>query len=343
MLGLDPDGTPDIPITGLATLEKAGPSQISFYTNRRFHQALARTGAGAVILRAEDAGGCAVPVLISANPYATYAHLSQLFAPKPAGSIGVHPSAVVDSSAQLAPDAVIGPHAVIGAGTVIGARARIAANTVIGRNCVIGADTQLMPNVTLYDGVHLGSRVLVHAAAVIGGDGFGFATEDNEHHKIAQLGGVVIGDDVEIGAGTTIDRGALDDTVIEQGVKIDNQVQIAHNVRVGAHTIICGCSAIAGSSVIGKNCIIAGAVGVINHVSICDKVTVTAMSLVNQSITEPGIYSSGTGLSDTASWRKNIVRFRQLDEFSRRLHMLESAGPGKSSKSSKSSKPGKPE
>jgi UDP-3-O-[3-hydroxymyristoyl] glucosamine N-acyltransferase len=323
MLGLQLSGSPDLQITGLATLEKAGPSQISFYTNRRFHQAFLRTRAAAVILRAEDAGTCPVPALISKNPYAAYARLSQLFAPAPSGATGIHPSAVVDGSARIAPDASIGPHVVIGAGTSIGARVRVGANSVIGRSCVIEADSQLMPNVTLYDGVRLGSRVLVHAAAVIGGDGFGFATEDDEHHKIAQLGGVVIGDDVEIGAGTTIDRGALDDTVIEQGVKIDNQVQIAHNVRVGANTIICGCSAIAGSSVVGKNCIIAGAVGVINHISICDKVTVTAMSLVNQSITEPGVYSSGTGLSDTASWRKNIVRFRQLDDFWKRLQSLE--------------------
>jgi UDP-3-O-[3-hydroxymyristoyl] glucosamine N-acyltransferase len=329
LLGLELNGVPDISITGLATLERAGPSQISFYSNKRFHQALARTSAAAVILRREDADVCPVPVLVAANPYAAYARLSQLFAPKPAGSPGVHASAVVDASAQIAADASIGPHVVIGAGTIVGARTRIGANSVIGRSCVIGEDSQLMANVTFYDGVRVGNRVLVHSAAVVGGDGFGFATEGEGHHKIAQLGGVAIGDDVEIGAGTTIDRGALDDTVIEAGVKIDNQVQIAHNVRVGANTIICGCSAIAGSSVIGKNCIIAGAVGVINHVSICDKVTVTAMSLVNQSITEPGVYSSGTGLSDTASWRKNIVRFKQLDVLWKRLQSLEKE-PGKS-------------
>jgi UDP-3-O-[3-hydroxymyristoyl] glucosamine N-acyltransferase len=163
----------------------------------------------------------------------------------------------------------------------------------------------------------------VHSGAVIGSDGFGFAFDGSRYHKIAQLGGVVLGADVEVGAGSSIDRGALEDTVIGDGVKIDNQVQIAHNVRIGANTIVCGCSAIAGSSVIGKNCIIAGGVGVINHVTICDGVTVTAMSLVNQSITRPGVYSSGTGLSDSASWKKNIVRFRQLDEIWKRLLRLE--------------------
>lgn len=323
LLGLEPNGVPDIAITGLATLEKAGPTQISFYSNKRFNQALTRTAAAAVILHAEDASACPVPVLVVENPYVAYARLSHVFAPEPADKPGSHTTAIIDSSARVAKDASIGPHVVIGAGTVIGERVRIGANCVIGRDCKIGPDSQLLANVTLYDGVRLGHRVLIHAAAVVGSDGFGFATEGEGHYKIAQLGGVDIGDDVEIGAGTTIDRGALDDTVIEAGVKIDNQVQIAHNVRIGANTIICGCSAIAGSSVIGKNCIIAGAVGIINHVSICDKVTVTAMSLVNQSITEPGVYSSGTGLSDSTSWRKNIVRFRQLDELWKRLQLLE--------------------
>ncbi len=325
LLGLELSGASDVSITGLATLEKAGPSQISFYSNKRFHQALTQTRAAAVILRDGDAGSCPVPTLVTANPYAAYARLSQLFAPAPAGAPGRHATAVVDPSARVAADASIGAHVVIGAAAVIGARVRIGANSVIGRACVLGEDSQLMANVTLYDGVSIGRRVLIHSAAVVGGDGFGFATEGEGHHKIAQLGGVNIGDDVEIGAGTTIDRGALDDTVIEAGVKIDNQVQIAHNVRIGANTIICGCSAIAGSSVIGKNCISAGAVGVINHVTICDRVTVTAMSLVNQSITEPGVYSSGTGLSDTASWRKNIVRFKQLDVLWKRLQQLEKA------------------
>lgn len=322
-LGLELNGAPDIAITGLATLENAGPAEITFYSNKRFHKALTRTRAGAVILRAEDARACPVPALISRNPYASYARLSQLFAQGPAPVPGIHATALVDPSARIAADASVGPHVVIGAGTVVGSRVRIGANSVVGHSCNLGNDSRLMANVTLYDGVWLGSRVLVHSAVVIGADGFGFATDGEGHHKIAQLGGVRIGDDVEIGAGTTIDRGALDDTVVEAGVKIDNQVQIAHNVRVGANTIICGCSAIAGSSVIGKNCIIAGAVGVINHVTICDKVTVTAMSLVNQSITEPGVYSSGTGLSDTTSWRKSIVRFRQLDDIWKRLQQLE--------------------
>lgn len=323
LLGLELNGAPDVTITGLATLEKAGPHELAFYTNKRFHQALKQTRAGAVILRAEDASVCPVATLVAANPYAAYAQVSQLFAPPVGAAAGRHPSAVVAASADIAADVALGPHVVIGEGTVIGAGAVVGANCVIGSNCRLGAGSRLHPNVTLYDDVRLGSGVLVHSGCVLGGDGFGFAADGDRYRKIAQLGGVLIGDDVEIGAGTTIDRGALDDTVIGDGVKIDNQVQIAHNVTVGSNTIICGCSAIAGSSVIGKNCIIAGAVGIINHVTICDRVTVTAMSLVNQSITEPGVYSSGTGLSDTASWRKNIVRFRQLDELWKRLLRLE--------------------
>jgi UDP-3-O-[3-hydroxymyristoyl] glucosamine N-acyltransferase len=323
LLGLELSGAPEVQITGIATLEKAEPGQLSFYHNPLYHPDLLRTRASAVILRAEDAPSCPAACLLSPNPYAAYAMVSSLFIRPERSEQGVHGSAVVDPSASLPADVMLGPHVVVGAGTSIEADVQIGANTVIGKNCRIGAGTRIHANVTLYDDVSIGCRAIVHSGAVLGSDGFGFAPAGERYLKIAQLGGVRIGDDVEIGAATTIDRGALDDTVIEDGVKIDNQVQIAHNVRVGANTILCGCSAIAGSSVIGKNCIIAGAVGIINHVTLCDGVTVTAMSLVNRSITEPGVYSSGTGLSDSSSWKKNIVRFRQLDEIWRRLVRLE--------------------
>jgi UDP-3-O-[3-hydroxymyristoyl] glucosamine N-acyltransferase len=323
LLGLELQGRADIRITGIATLAVAGPEQLSFYHNQRYFQDLAATRAAAVILRADAVSSCAVPKLIADNPYAAYARVSALFAFREDARPGVHPTAVIDPSAIVAPSASVGPHVVIGPRARIGAGCRLSANTVIGADCMLEEGCWLSPNVTLYHGVHLGKRVRIHGAAVLGSDGFGFAAEGGRHVKIEQLGGVSIGDDVEIGAGTTIDRGALQDTVIEEGVKIDNQVQIAHNVRIGSHSIICGCSAIAGSSVIGKNCIIAGAVGVINHVRICDGVTVTAMSLVNQSITEPGVYSSGTGLDKAGNWKKSIVRFRQLDDIWRRLLRLE--------------------
>lgn len=323
LLGLELQGRADIQITGIATLAAAGPGQISFYHNQRYFQDLAGTRAAAVILRADAAPSCSAAKLIANNPYAAYARASALFAFRDAAEPGIHATAVVDPSALVADSASLGPNVVIGPRARIGARCRISANCVIAADSIVGDDCSLSPNVTLYHGVRLGQRVRVHSAVVIGSDGFGFAPDGGGHIKIEQLGGVCIGDDVEIGAGTTIDRGALDDTVIGEGVKIDNQVQIAHNVQIGAHSVICGCSAIAGSSVIGKNCIIAGAVGVINHVRICDGVTVTAMSLVNQSITEPGVYSSGTGLDKAGNWKKSIVRFRQLDDIWRRLLRLE--------------------
>jgi UDP-3-O-[3-hydroxymyristoyl] glucosamine N-acyltransferase len=266
---------------------------------------------------------CPTACLVAANPYLAYAKASMLFSPIPPERTGTHASAQVHATATISKSASVAANVVVGANTFIGDNVRIGANSVIGSACHIADATQLYPNVIFYDGVKIGKRGIVHSGAVIGSDGFGFAFDGTRYHKIAQLGGVTLGDDVEVGAGTSIDRGALEDTVVESGVKIDNQVQIAHNVRVGANTVVCGCSAIAGSSVVGKNCIIAGGVGVINHVTICDGVTVTAMSLVNQSITKPGVYSSGTGLSDSASWKKNIVRFRHLDELWKRLLRLE--------------------
>ena len=325
MLGLPADAVSDpaCRITGLAALEQAEPEHLSFYSNVRYRAALSGTRAGAVVLRPEHAADCPVPTLRVPNPYAVYARITQLFAADAGAEAGIHPSAQVDASARLGQGVTIGPYVVIGANATIGDRVRIDANCAVGAACDIGDDSHLYPNTTLYHGVRLGARVIVHASAVIGGDGFGFAPDQGAYVKIAHLGGVAIGDDVEIGACTTIDRGALEDTRIGNGVKIDNLVQIAHNVQVGDNTIICGCSGLAGSCVVGKNCIIAGGVGIADHVTVCDGVTFTGMTLVNQSVSTPGVYSSGTALSDSASWRKNMVRFRQLDELWKRLLRLE--------------------
>lgn len=335
-LELEFRGDPALLLRGLASLDEAGPDQLSFYNNPRYLDALRNSRAGVVILSPAQASSTEGAVLLAPNPYLSFARASALFARAPAQGVGVHPSAIVDARAVLGIGVAVGPHAVIGAGTELEEGVSIGPGCVIGRDCRIGAHSRLNPNVTLYDDVHIGQRALIHANVVIGSDGFGFAPDGSEQVKIHQLGGVRIGDDVEVGASTTIDRGALEHTRIGNGVKIDNQVQIAHNVRVGDNTVICGCSAIAGSSSIGKNCIIAGAVGVINHVHICDGVTVTAMSLVNQSISKPGVYSSGTALLETSQWKKTIVRFKQLDAIWKRLlrleqHVLPEAGDDQNS------------
>jgi len=322
-LGLTLEGDPDQVITGIATLVSAGEEDLSFYHNKKFHTDLTNTNASAVILTEEASADCPANKLLANNPYAAFARATQLFQTGSAAADGIHESASIDSTASVGEGVSIGANVVIDAYAVVGANCTIGANTVIGAESSIGKDSLLYPNVTIYPGVNCGSNAIIHSQVVIGSDGFGFARDGGKQVKIAQLGGVQIGRDVESGAGTTIDRGALEDTIIGDGVKIDNQVQIAHNVRVGDNTVICGCSAIAGSSTIGKNCIIAGAVGIINHITIVDNVTVTAMSLVNRSIREKGIYSSGTGLPETAKWKKNIVHFRQLDAFNHRLKSLE--------------------
>jgi UDP-3-O-[3-hydroxymyristoyl] glucosamine N-acyltransferase len=322
-LDLEFRGDAALVLRGLASLDEAGPSQLSFYNNPKFSDSLRSTHAGAVILDPAHADAAPGAVLLASKPYLAFARASALFVRAEEHHSGVHPTAYLDPNVTLAAGVSVGPHVIIGAGTVVEDGAIIGPGCVIGRDCRIGKGTRLHPNVTVYDDVEIGCRTLIHANVVIGSDGFGFAPDGGAQVKIHQLAGVRIGDDVEVGASSTIDRGALEHTRIGNGVKIDNQVQIAHNVRIGDNTVICGCSAIAGSSSIGKNCIIAGAVGVINHVHICDGVTVTAMSLVNQSITKPGVYSSGTGLLETSNWKKNIVRFKQLDSISKRLARLE--------------------
>ncbi|MEX2332823.1 MAG: UDP-3-O-(3-hydroxymyristoyl)glucosamine N-acyltransferase, partial [Pseudohongiella sp.] len=209
----------------------------------------------------------------------------------------------------------------------IGDGCRIGAGSVIVRDSHIGNEVVIYPNVTLYHGVSVGDRCIIHAGTVIGADGFGFAFDGQRSVKIAQLGSVRIAADVEIGAGSCVDRGALDDTVIEEGVKIDNQVQIGHNCVVGAHTVICGCSALAGSTRVGRYCVIGGGVGITGHLSICDKVTVSAMSMVTQSINKPGLYSSGTLLQESGQWKRNAVTLGKLSELSRRVKKLEQVLP----------------
>lgn len=316
-------GDGDCVITGVATLIGAQPGGLTFLTNPRYRKHLQATRASAVILKEDDLPFCPTNALVTANPHVAYARAAQVFAPRPAAAAGIHPSAIVADSARIAPDASIGPHCVIGADCVIGAGADIGPGCVLEHGVSVGAGTRLVANVTVYYGCRIGARGLIHAGAVIGSDGFGFANERGVWVKVPQLGAVVLGDDVEIGATTTIDRGAVEDTVIEDGVKLDNQIQVAHNVRIGAHTVMAAAVAVAGSTVIGKHCAIGGCTGIVGHLEIADGITVTGMSMVSKSLKEPGVYSSGTPLERNDQWHKNAVRFKQLDEMARRLKQLE--------------------
>ena len=318
---LEGDGTTII--NGVATLQNAKAGQVSFLTNPRYRKYLATTQASAVILAPEYTEDCAVAVLISDNPQLSYARVASLFARAIHRQKGLHPKACVSADAKLADDVWVGPHSVIEAGAVIGSGVFIGPNCTIEENAIIGDNTCLRAHVTVCQSVRLGRRVLIHPGAVIGSDGFGLANDKGRWIKIPQLGSVWIGDDVEIGANTTIDRGALEDTVIEDGVKLDNQIQIAHNVRVGAHTAMAGCVGIAGSVRIGRHCSLAGGVGIAGHLEIADNVHITGMSLVTKSITEPGIYSSGLAVEPNRLWNKISARLRQLDDLARRFTLLE--------------------
>lgn len=312
-----------VEIHRLATLEEADDSSLAFLANPSYRKQLTETRAAAVILRAGDAGAFNGHCLIHPDPYVAFARLTARFdrAPRPAASI--HPSAVIAPDAVLGEGVAVGANAVIGEGVVIGAHTVIGANTVIAAQCRVGEHCQLAANVTLYHDVRLGDRVIVHSGAVLGADGFGFANDRGRWVKVHQLGGVVVGDDCEIGACTTIDRGALSDTVLGRGVILDNHCQIAHNVRIGDYTAMAAFVGISGSTVIGRHCIFAGRAGTVGHVTICDNVVVTAASVVTKSLHQPGSYSSGVPLAKTEEWRKNAVRFNQLDRLASRVRKLE--------------------
>jgi UDP-3-O-[3-hydroxymyristoyl] glucosamine N-acyltransferase len=307
-------------IDGVATLAAAQPHQLSFLSNSAYRAQMRATQAGAVVLRADDAEGCPGAALIAKDPYVAYAKIAALFdASNTEATPGVHATAVIAASARVAASASIGPYCVIEDGAAIEDGAVLGPHCIVGPGCVVGVGTRLLARVTLVTRVVLGRRVLVHPGAVIGADGFGLAFEQDHWIKVPQLGGVRIGDDCEIGANTTIDRGALDDTVLEDDVRLDNQIQIAHNVHIGAHTAMAGCAAVAGSAKIGRYCLIGGGAGILGHLIITDRVTVTAMSLVTHSIHNAGEYSSGTPIQENRQWRKNAARFKHLDELARRL------------------------
>ena len=321
-LGVAFDGDGERELDGVATLATAGPRQLSFFANRRYRRQLTDSAAGAVVLAPADRELFPGAVLLSDNPYLTFARAAAALHPAPQPAPGIHPQASVHAQARLGEGVRVEAGAVIEAGARLGARVVVGAGSYVGEDVAIGDDTCLSPHVTLLAGTRLGARCLLHPGAVLGADGFGLANDRGVWVKVPQLGRVVVGDDVEIGANTTIDRGALDDTVIGNGVKLDNLIQVAHGVRIGDHTAIAACVGISGSTVIGRHCVIGGGVGFVGHLDICDGVTITGMSMVAQSITRPGVYS-GIPADEARRWRRNIGRFHQLDELARRLQRLE--------------------
>lgn len=317
-------------IARIGPLEDADATTISFLSNPRYRAQLAGSAAGCVIVAPamRDAAVARGATIVAADPYHYFARLTQWWAQRtrPAAAPGVHPSAVVDATARLGKGVSIGPLAVVEAEAELGEGAVIGAQCFVGRGARIGAGTRLHPRVTVAHGCCIGARGIVHSGAVIGADGFGFApTRDEGYVKIEQLGAVRIGDDVEVGANTCIDRGALGDTVLEDGVKLDNLIQIAHNVHIGWRTAMAGCSAVAGSTRIGARCTIGGGAGILGHLTIADDVHISAQSTVSRSITTPGTYTGFFPLDDNRAWEKNAVTLRQLHALRERVRALERA------------------
>ena len=320
--GLEARGDGATRVAGIGTLEGAGAGQLAFLANPAYRRQLAATRAAAVVLRAEDADGCPAPCLVTPEPYAAFARIAALFEAAPAARPGVHASAVVEPGARVDPSASIGPLCHVAASASIGAGARLGPGCLVGEECVVGEECELVARVTLVARVRLGRRVRLHPGAVLGAEGFGLAMADGRWLKVPQLGGVVIGDDCEVGANTTIDRGAIEDTVLEEDVRLDNLIQVGHNVRIGAHTAMAGCVAVAGSTRIGRYCLIGGGAGFVGHLEIGDRVRIGARSLVTHSLEGPGDYTSGTPLQPTRQWRRNAARFKQLDELARKIAPL---------------------
>jgi UDP-3-O-[3-hydroxymyristoyl] glucosamine N-acyltransferase len=316
--GLELRGEPSLMVRDVATLSHADSGTLSFLSNTRYRRQLESTHATAVLLTPQDAAYCPVAALIDTNPYLAYARIASLIHPPLKQPPGIHPSAVVAASARIAASASIGPLTLIEDDVDIGERAIIGPGCIVQRGAQVGADTLLATRVTVYAGARLGQRCILHAGVVIGGDGFGFAMDGAAWVKVPQVGSVRIGDDVEIGANTTIDRGAIDDTVVDNGVKLDNQIQVGHNVVIGAHTAIAACTGISGSTVIGQRCMIGGSVGFGGHLSIADDVVITGCTMVSHSIKQAGTYSGGIPVEESRVWRRLVARFKRLDSQERR-------------------------
>ena len=316
-------GDPAYTIEKLGTLEHADAQALSFLANPKYKSQLEKTKAGAVLIRDDTHSKNIKNAILVDNPYLAFAKLTHLFDNRPKLEPSIHATATIGLNITLGKNVIIGPNVVIEEGATLGDNVEIGANSVIGARVKIGANTRLAANVSVYYDVEIGASCLLHSGCVIGADGFGFAPSEDGWVKIMQLAAVTLGDRVEVGANTTIDRGALENTKIGNGVIIDNQVQIAHNVIIGDNSAIAGCSAIAGSTQIGERCTISGGVGVIGHLTIVDDVHITAMSLVSKSIHKAGSYSSGTGLDTTDKWRKSAARLRRIDDMAKQIANLE--------------------
>ena len=319
-------GDERVAIHALAPIDAARPGTMTHLSSPAYRRHLASTQASAVLLRAGDAADCPATALVVANPYLAFAIVSRLFDDAPRLAPGVHASAHVDASARIHATAAVGPRAVVATGAEVAEGAQVRAGAFVGEGAQVGRDSVVHANATLCHRVRIGQRCVVHSGAVIGADGFGFTPNaDGRLEAIAQVGGVVLGDDVSVGAGTTIDRGTMADTVIRDGVKIDNLVQIGHNCDIGEHTLICGCVGIVGSTKVGRHCVLAGGAGIGGDgpVELCDGVWVGVVTTVRRSITKPGVYQGGVLHDDAARWKRNAVRFGQLDELAKRVARLE--------------------
>ena len=311
-------------ITTVAPIDQAEQGELTFITNPKYASQLALCKATALIASPKmDVSKFSGEVLLHANPYLAYAKTMQFLYPEPESDSSIHPTSVIASDVTIGDKVSVGANVVIEAGTVIGDGVVIGAGSVIGENCKLSQQVRLMANVTLYSGVQIGERTRLHSGCVIGADGFGYAPDNKVWHKIPQVGSVVIGSDTEIGANTTVDRGALNDTIIGNGVILDNQIQVGHNVNIGDHTAMAGASIVAGSTVIGKHCQIGGGACIGGHIELADDVIITGMSMVVGSIKEAGVYSSGVPVTDNKRWRRNAIRFTQLDEMARNVRDLQ--------------------
>jgi UDP-3-O-[3-hydroxymyristoyl] glucosamine N-acyltransferase len=316
-------GNPDVVVSGVASLTNATPESLTFLASKAYKEQLPSTKAAAVVLRPGDAPDSPVAALLHDDPYGCYARMASVVCPPPVYAPGVHPSAVIDETAGVAASAHIAAHVVIGERSSIGENVYVGPGTVIGPDCTIGDNCRFIANVTLARAVTIGERGIFHPGAVIGSDGFGNAMTPDGWVKVPQVGGVRIGDDVEIGANTTVDCGAIDDTVIENGVRIDNLCQIAHNVHIGAHSAMAAMVGIAGSTTIGQRCMFAGAGGAVGHITICDDVIIGAMTFASKDISEPGTYLASFPAEPARDWAKKVGRFRRIEALQARVKKLE--------------------